>query len=257
MYRERSGCRIARWTYAVEKGSDLISDCEYHRGFSQELQDPSQLKGNDTIYVPHTNLDQFVNEVLDRISSDVVVISGRTQNTEGGKPANIQRLLDSTRVLGWFCQNMELYGGDDLHHRKIHPFPYGMKEYGQTSVTIRRSFKRAFLNTLSKEKTELIFAGPLAGRPTRAGIPSLPRMKPEEYHDRIAVSMYLLSPAGDRPECFRHVRLLLSTESLVVFLLTCSFCSLPDACLHLEPCFCTMQYEAIGLGAVPITDLGE
>lgn len=48
--------------------------------------------------------------------------------------------------------------------------------------------------------------------------PSGPKLNLTTYYDEIAQHKYLISPNGDRPECFRH-------------------------------------YEAIGLGAIPLTEL--
>jgi hypothetical protein len=70
------------------------------------------------------------------------------------------------------------------------------------------------------EKREMIFVGYINrdSNPERARVPSGEKLKPEEYYRRMHESKYVLSPDGDRPECYRH-------------------------------------YEAIGLGSMPVTQL--
>jgi hypothetical protein len=55
-------------------------------------------------------------------------------------------------------------------------------------------------------------------RPWRIGIPSGKRLKPAQYFEAVASHRYVLSPNGDRPDCYRI-------------------------------------YEALGLGTIPITEL--
>jgi len=86
------------------------------------------------------------------------------------------------------------------------------------------AYKEVFFASLTlpevTNKTEsLIFAGSL-GRTNlgRENIAKSPKLIPKDYYSRMAKSKYILSPNGDRPECYRH-------------------------------------YEAIGLGTMPITEL--
>ena len=42
---------------------------------SQNLHNASQLEDNDIIYVPHTEVGKFVNDILDGVSTNIVVVS--------------------------------------------------------------------------------------------------------------------------------------------------------------------------------------
>jgi len=82
------------------------------------------------MYVQISSLDDFVEKVLDHLSTKVVVISGQWQNTPPARNDTIQRLLDNQYIMHWFCQNLPKYGGSNPYHPKISPFPYGLKEFG-------------------------------------------------------------------------------------------------------------------------------
>mmetsp|Transcript_18054 Transcript_18054/g.39021 ORF Transcript_18054/g.39021 Transcript_18054/m.39021 type:complete len:396 (-) Transcript_18054:93-1280(-) len=223
-----SGCRLARWLYTNEGGTRrLFRECRVLPGkqpTNQQLQNSSQLNENDTIFVPFTAIKQFVDVVLDGVSTNVVIISGQTHIVPTVSNAIIAKILDHTHIMHWFCMNLPIYGGVNPHHPKISPFPYGLKEQERHGWNTFDSYKKVLFKSLVNEtvtkKTNAIFAGPLGN--TQSGRSSIPQtneeLQPEDFFMRMAESKYILSPNGDRPECHRH-------------------------------------YEAIGLGTVPITEL--
>ena len=221
-----SGCRIAQWLYTHEAGTRrLFRECL--GSTRQQLENATQLYLTDTIFLPFTAIQQFTQEILDDISVDIVIISGQTHHVPTLSKDIIYKLINHKHVIHWFCQNLPIYGGSNPHHIKISPFPYGIKEkerHGQDSFD---SYKRVFFESISggtntTTKTNFIFAGPLGDtNPSRVNIPQMKNqgiVQPEELFRIMAKSRYVLSPDGDRPECYRH-------------------------------------YEAIGLGTVPITQL--
>lgn len=216
----QSGCRMSRWIF---KGRECKWSSPQPR-ISQLLQNSSQLEEYDTIYVPFTEVERFVDDFLDGVSTNIVVISGDWQNVKPISNRAIHELLNHTHVIKWFCQNLPKYGGTNPYHPKIAPFPYGLKEGGKETLNPLPSYKQILFesihNTSHLNKTKFIFAGPLGhGDGERYRLPrSSKRMNPIDYFLEMAKSKYVLSPNGDRPECNRH-------------------------------------YEAIGLGTVPITEL--
>eukprot|EP00548_Thalassiothrix_antarctica_P002023 CAMPEP_0194153736 /NCGR_PEP_ID=MMETSP0152-20130528/57588_1 /TAXON_ID=1049557 /ORGANISM="Thalassiothrix antarctica, Strain L6-D1" /LENGTH=150 /DNA_ID=CAMNT_0038859247 /DNA_START=787 /DNA_END=1239 /DNA_ORIENTATION=- len=76
------------------------------------------------------------------------------------------------------------------------------------------------MNYTEANKTISVFAGYISQRTNkvRLDIPSGPKLGYEEYLEELARSSYVISPGGDHPDCHRH-------------------------------------YEALGLGAIPITNL--
>ena len=219
-----SGCRISRWF--VTGG-----DCNGKK-FPQKVLGTNfhKIKANDTIYVPLSRLKTFVREILPNITVEVVIISGRFHNyiMEDNGEVPVSQIVKSQYVLHFFCMNLPRYGGVSPRHPKISPFPYGLKESGfKPTMKIYRKILLSLYhnnnNNTELEKHKLIFDG--APRPSgsiaRAMIHAQVgrvRMDPEAFFQTMADSTYVLSPDGDRPDCYRH-------------------------------------YEAIGLGATPVTEL--
>ena len=216
-----SGCRISKWIY---------DDVESHSSFECNPNDIRQLTSNtmhliddyDTIYIPFSKLVVFGDKVLDHLAVKVVIISGLWQNGGPNKNETIQRMLNNSNVVSWFCQNLPKYGGNDPYHKKIAPFPYGIKEFGHKGPEGFNTYKRVFFQTLNitaVDKKTHIYAGYISkSQPYRQSIQSGPKLPAEEFFHNVAMARYILSPDGDRPDCFRH-------------------------------------YEALGLGTVPITQL--
>jgi hypothetical protein len=233
----QSGCRMARWFYYTDYSKIKYRDC-LHAPISKRLtaNTTARLEHGDTIYVTFMRLKDFVEQVLPLLSVDVVVISGQIQWIE---PSTINTtahtaslaLVDNVHILHWFCQNLPIYGGADLYHPKISPFPYGLKEVAHLPKKNAglAFYKEIFLETLSANNNRtteeaskgdtFIYAGYLRPLPSRSAIPSSnAHLTPREFYSKLSRATYILSPNGDRPECYRH-------------------------------------YEALGLGVIPITEL--
>lgn len=220
-----TGCRRARWVYQDNSLEQRWKDCAKdlkQQAFSIKVI-PEDLKAYDTIYVPFKNLEKFVDQALDKIRVSVVIISGGQQIFS--PPAEtVERLLHSSYVQKWFCQNPV-----DPHHPKISPFPYGLQDLPhkhEESAKKLEMYKHFFLNyttaNINKSSGLSIYAGYIKTgpkRPNRDLVPHLEKKVPvEKYFADVAAHTYILAPNGDRPECYRHL-------------------------------------EALGLGTVPITEL--
>jgi hypothetical protein len=218
-----SGCRMSKWVYPSSPKVEKYG-CKVHPtpgpDISQLLYIPSQLEENDTVFVPLTEVERFVNDMLDGLSTNIVVISGNWMDVEPPSNTAIYKLLTNPHVLKWFAQNLPKYGGANPFHPKIAPFPYGLLEAGTNPIF--PAYKEILFGNIQNgsNKTNFIFAGPLGkhGNGKRTSIPQRELMRPRDYFLQMSKSTYVLSPDGDRPECYRH-------------------------------------YEAIGLGTVPITEL--
>ena len=64
-----STCQMARWVYKGDKQYQCKKMSSPQPKRSQLLRNSSQFQENDTIYVPFTEVEQFVNEVLDGVST--------------------------------------------------------------------------------------------------------------------------------------------------------------------------------------------
>ena len=248
--REREG-RLGR---KKDKVCDDLRELGQRVGHHLRDERMADVRHDDTIYVPFTSLDRFVYTFLPNVTVDVVVISGHPFDVRPASDDAIRSLLDSPSVVAWFCQNLPKYGGDDPYHVKVHPFPYGLNEkHNKLGLAILPAYKRVLFEGLNRtafnEKNDtgndgrndnnvtsaiallpptdvrptFVYAGPLKrvyNSDVRDEVPGTEndRLPPHEYFVRMSRSRYVLSPNGDRPECFRH-------------------------------------YEALGLGVVPITEL--
>jgi len=201
-------------------------DCNGLTHEHQVLQGSEHLvQAYDTIYVPARALAYFIESILPKIKDPVVLIAGQYYRLKGALDAGWERhflpLYSNPKVIKIFCHNAIKYAKQD--HPKLESFPYGMqhKSYNHKKPTPLEVFREAFFQHLElPEKTNDIFIGFLDVRwnPKCRGMPIGPKLPLKEYYDQIAKSKFILSPNGDRPECYRH-------------------------------------YEAIGLGTIPITEL--
>jgi hypothetical protein len=235
---------------------DTIKHQGQHVG--HQLRNVTDLRSYDTIFVPFTSINDFVTTILPNITVDIVIISGHPFNVAPPSSKTISQLVNHTHVIAWFCQNIPKYGGGShptlATHSKIIPFPYGLNEKdNKLGLRTYPAYKKILFDGLRNElstttttggrrvsnnnnnKSIFIYAGPLKtvepkamsnGGDGRRNIPGSKshteykkeRLLPIDYFTNIYNSKYILSPNGDRPECFRH-------------------------------------YEAIGLGSIPITEL--
>lgn len=119
---------------------------------------------------------------------------------------------------------------------QLYPFPYGLSHFANGAAIpshYNPESKGAYVEELSKSplqrqqkdnansSTETVFVGYItqdSNKDARQHVPSGVKLPPLQYYEKMHASSYILSPDGDRPECYRH-------------------------------------YEAIGLGTMPITQL--
>lgn len=139
--------------------------------------------------------------------------------------ATIQRLLNNSNVHAWFCQNLDMYAANFTQHPKVHPFPYGLYDAPMNHKFDKRQVfldavesAAAIRNDSHRGGLHLGYFDLVTNPEQREGIPRGPQQGVTEYYDSLALNRYLFSPNGDRPDCYRH-------------------------------------YEAIGLGAIPITQM--
>lgn len=234
----RSLCRMARWIYTLQNDEGIHprdTECLWWpqermlHNSSEQLLNTSQLAEGDTVFVPFTALRKFVDNMLNNITVNIAVFSGQSRVVPPANQTAIDKIINHPHVLRWFCMNLPVYGGTNPHHPKVSPFPYGLVDVEWYSAGIYAAYTNVFFESLSdnstvastvQNKSDFIFAGPISKtQQGRSGIPQTKgRLPPPEFFKRIANSRYILSPNGDRPECYRH-------------------------------------YEAIGLGTMPITEL--
>lgn len=236
-----SGCDIASWVW----GSPNVThpgylDCQ-GQPKSKTLHNTTQLQPYDTIYIPTLSFQDFAQNILQEINTDIIIITGQGQgiNQPFGTDDNITLLVYANPwVKGFFCHSGPLYSGakKDTGPLRLLPFAYGFKNVvsrgrkSRIELEVYKSYHRQVVQNpgpmlkedlsinVAPNKTTRLFVGPFRMIPSRLHIPRSRKMPLEVYVKSLVQGHYTYSPDGDRPECYRH-------------------------------------YEALGVATIPITQL--
>lgn len=136
IFTTHSYCRMTRWLWTEGRknipGTKLVDfECfeklqkpeRLLHNSTEQLQDATQLRNWDTVFVPHSAIETFVERILPNLTASIVVISGQTRQAPPANEKAIQNLLHHPKIIRWFCQNLSIYGGSNPRHSKISPFP--------------------------------------------------------------------------------------------------------------------------------------
>jgi len=168
----------------------------------------------DKIYVQVDFFDWFFHFVFNRIKVPFVLITGQYEFPQLTRSPLTDTVLQSKLLVAWFSQNpIADYSG----HQKYHAFPYGIinhKEYAEAY----RAYNRAGAN--KPVNVGLLHINPVTNPHRHELRPTPGRLPCKEFYEQLQQCKYVISPAGDRDDCYRH-------------------------------------YEAIGLGCIPISNVGR
>ena len=171
--------------------------------------DLSKIKDFDIVHVQVDYIPSFVS-VLDLINARFILMTGQFHHPalERGYESDI--LLKSPKVLLWFSQN-PIYPESD----KYRAFPYGISPLNLDVYVNALLSPRA----PKTQRVAHLHVNPKTNR-CRKKLPYIDPLAAPRFYEEIARADFLISPIGDRHDCFRH-------------------------------------YEAIGLGTVPISNVGK
>jgi hypothetical protein len=227
-----SGCHIASWVYLV--GNErLHRDCKGWRTDPQvriNMKEGSlpNIQPYDTIYVHSSMLTDFIDALLPRLKVPVVLLSGSYDNTRSNlmHRIKVQSLLDHPMIEHWFCQNIINTTGI-LNYplpAKLDPMALGVEPFdknprGPNPVVLLRDTILRYAQGWPNKSIPVFeaYTSPFTN-PNRLNIPRGTKLTLPDYLEQLAKSKFVLSPSGHKPDCFRH-------------------------------------YEALALGAIPVTDL--
>jgi hypothetical protein len=170
--------------------------------------DLSLIKDYDIIYVQVYYFSYFCNEILNKINKKIILATGQWQFPRIEKNELTEKILNSDKILLWISQN-PIYPNS----LKYIAYPYGLMPGSLDKY-------KDFLLNNNINKTKYIVNLPFKTdtNKCRQKLPSADRISPNEFYSKIAESKFVLSPIGDRDDCFRH-------------------------------------YECIGLGTIPISNV--
>ena len=176
------------------------------------------IRDYDILFVESVRFDIFIEIFLPRIKKKIVLITGYWQWPQIYKSEKTDYVLNHPNILLWISQN-PIY----QNHSKFIPFPYGICHYNLTKYADQLLYGFTDYGPyVENDKTKKVEFLPIQNgtNPCRSKLPVLEKMKPEEFYKKMSEAQFLLSPIGDRDDCYRH-------------------------------------YECIGLGTIPISNIGE
>lgn len=172
--------------------------------------DLSLIKDYDIIHVQVNFFEQFCTEILDKIDKKIILATGQCHAPQIKKSIYTEKVLNNKNIILWISQN-PIYEDVD----KYIAFPYGILHLDLYSYAL------ALLNNnLIKDKNVIHLYLNHATNPCRYKLPRIEHLSHEDFYKEISKSKFLISPIGDRDDCYRH-------------------------------------YEAIGLGTIPISNVGN
>jgi hypothetical protein len=118
-----SGCSIATWTYdGIWNPREPFKDCQRQykdvnayakRSITNETM--LQIYPYDSIYVPIASLREFVKDILPKLESDIILITGQKSNVPPIRREVYDKVIDHPKILHWFLQNLSEYAYDARH----------------------------------------------------------------------------------------------------------------------------------------------
>ena len=177
--------------------------------------DLSHIKDFDIVHCQINYLEKFCVEWLDKINCKIVLTTGQWHLPQIHKSALSEKILNHKNVVLWVSQN-PIYDNSDRYLA----FPYGIchtniKIYSEVLI----SKSETDIPTISKKKLSYLPINNCTND-CRKKLPVQPSISAVEYYKAITEANFILSPIGDRDDCYRH-------------------------------------YEAIGLGCVPVSNVSS
>jgi hypothetical protein len=179
-----------------------------------ENHDLSVIKDYDIVQCEVHLFEAFVKEVLPHIRQKIVLLTSQFESPQIYKSEYTEIVRTNPYIVLWISQN-PIYEPSD----KYMPFPYGITPWGHNLTRFVKVLLEGECAGVEAE-VEIAHMFLTETNPCRAILPKGPKYEPVEYYENIRRARYLISPIGDRDDCYRH-------------------------------------YEAIGLGAVPISNVGD
>lgn len=166
------------------------------------------LKDYDILHIQNDYFPEFVRSLLPSLDKKIILTTGQSNPPQIHKSELSDTVLNHPYIVAWVSQN-PIYS----YHPKYLAFPYGI--HNDFLLEYSRAL-RANTKTKQKHITHL-YCSP--NHDCRLKLPLRESMNPSDFYSKIMNSRFVISPIGDRDDCYRH-------------------------------------YECIGLGAIPISNVG-
>jgi len=195
--------------YGIEIEQNNLPLLEKKNNLQKNKNFPA-IKDYDIIHCEVNYFEEFC-KILPSINKKIILTTGQWDAPQIKKNNLTDTVLHNKNIVLWISQN-PIYKNSD----KYIAFPYGVIPH-----FLEEYSKRLILNETNKKKHDISFLPILNNtNPCRKKLPVLPSLTPTEFYEKLAETKYVISPIGDRDDCYRH-------------------------------------YEAIGLGTIPISNVNE
>lgn len=160
-----------------------------------KTNDLRNIRENDKVYVEVNFFDHFFDNIFPYLKNRIVLITGQWYGPQIYKSFKTDQLIKSNKILLWVSQN-PIY----VNVKKYIPIPYGVAPY---CVDI---YANTLLKNLSVEKKYHITQLPINPETNkcRKKFKFLPFMEIPEFYQKLSETQYIMSPIGDRDDCYRH-----------------------------------------------------
>ena len=169
--------------------------------------DLSLINDYDIVHVEVYYFKYFSNEILEKINKKIILTTGQWNKPQINISDLTEKVLNHPNIVLWISQN-PIYPNS----KKYIAFPYGIMPKNLNS------YSNMLLKNIKKNK-DISFL-PIANHTNkcREQLPKLAHINIDEYYNKMAESKFIISPIGDRDDCYRH-------------------------------------YESIGLGSIPVSNI--
>lgn len=161
------------------------------------------------IFVQTNLLDEFVENYLNKICTEFILITGRDHWSKLRLDISMKRILQHPKLRVWYSQNLT------ISCLSIKHFPYGVNLYRaaklfairNTSVKRHRSPKIHVPFCTVHEKNDPVWQPEIeAAMLERGRIEHLMASQKRycDYAKDLLKNKFIISPAGDRPDTYRH-----------------------------------------------------
>ena len=161
-----------------------------------------RIPDGSVIYVNTKQTEQFARDYLPHITSDFVLISSQLWSPPQPSGSAVDTVLSHGGLLSWFSPNRE---DDDL---PLRPFPAGVALRGIINITaaINKHHSTQRVDAVYVPHSALHDHLPEEAARTRRGLQPFmaPPIRHQDYLRQLARHRFVISPAGDRPDTYRH-----------------------------------------------------
>jgi len=185
----------------------------------RSINDYSKITNGSVIMVQNNFVEHFVHHILPYLREKVILITGQWMLPALQAGPLSRQILNHKLIVKWFSQNPRI---EYVNEKKYFPFPYGFKDI---SLLPYYAFLLKNHDDLKVVRFSHLFCSIHKHLPVNhirkmyPAVCSGEKLPYNSFLNKVAQTSFLLSPVGDRDDCYRH-------------------------------------WEAIGLNAVPVSNVG-